>query len=285
MPETVVAGIDLTTTGRRVADRARLIGEESSRGVDLVHVVEPVGEAMIETGLARILRDHQEKEAARIAEWLSDRSSVPVSLDVVKGAPAWELTARAKKTDLVVLGSSTVDAFTAGPTALRVARMASSDVLVVRRQPRVPYRRIIVAVDFSESSRHAVERTIELFPDAEVSVLYSLPSRFDPLLIDAGLFTEELDAARGTRLEAANDRMLEFSQPWNGQLRTMVTDGPPTETIEEAVRRRNADLVVAGSRGATATRMVLLGTVAEGLVSHAPCDVLVVRSPASFRRP
>jgi nucleotide-binding universal stress UspA family protein len=51
------------------------------------------------------------------------------------------------------------------------------------------------------------------------------------------------------------------------------------------VRRRGADLVVVGSRGATATRMVLLGTVAEGLVSRAPCDVLVARSKAPFRRP
>jgi nucleotide-binding universal stress UspA family protein len=31
--------------------------------------------------------------------------------------------------------------------------------------------------------------------------------------------------------------------------------------------------------------MVLLGTVAEGLVTQAPCDVLVARSKAAFRRP
>jgi nucleotide-binding universal stress UspA family protein len=183
------------------------------------------------------------------------------------------------------MGSSTVDAFTAGPVALRVARMAVSDVLIVRRQPRVPYRRIIAAVDFSEASRMAVERTLSTFPDADITVLYSLPSRFDPMLAEAGLFREEMDASRGARMEAAHDRMLEFAQAWNGDVRTMVTDGPPTETIDEAVRRRNADLVVAGSRGATATRMVLLGTVAEGLVEKAPCDVLIARSPATFRRP
>jgi nucleotide-binding universal stress UspA family protein len=79
--------------------------------------------------------------------------------------------------------------------------------------------------------------------------------------------------------------MLEFTQAWDGQVRTMVTDGPPTETIDESVRRRSADLVVVGSRGATATRMVLLGTVAESLVVHAPSDVLIARSPVSFRRP
>ena len=68
-------------------------------------------------------------------------------------------------------------------------------------------------------------------------------------------------------------------------VRTLVVDGPPTETIDEVVRRRGADLVIAASRGATATRMVLLGTVAEGLVTEAPCDVLIARTKAPFRRP
>lgn len=285
MKRTLVAGIDLTAMGRRVADRARILAEESGSRIDLVHVLEPVGEAMIGPGLARLMRDHQTFEARKTADWLAERTDVEVTLDVVKGSPAWELASRAKKADMILLGSSTVDAFTAGPTTRRVAEMALTDVLVVRRQPRVPYRRIIAAVDFSESSRVAVEQALSMSSEAEVTVLFSLPSRFDSLLAEAGMFREEMDASRGERLEAAKDRMLEFCQAWNGQIRTMVTDGPPNETIDEAVRRRSADLVVVGSRGATATRMVLLGSVAEGLIGHAPCDVLIARSPANFRRP
>jgi len=281
----VVAGVDLTAMGRRVADRARLVAEAQTAGLTLVHVLEPVGEAMIDPGLAAIMREHQRAEAENLAQWCRDRSSIPVTLEVAKGTPSWELASRAKHADLVVVGSSTIDAFTAGPVARRVARKSTADTLIVRRQPRVPYRRIVAAVDFSEASRVAVDRSMELFPDSDLTVLYSLPSRFDPILSNAGLFAEEIEASRGTRLEAAVDRMAEFAQDWNGQLRTMIADGPPTETIDEVVRRRNADLVVVGNRGATATRMVLLGTVAEGLVSQAPCDVLVARSAAAFRRP
>lgn len=285
MKRTLVAGIDLTAMGRRVADRARLLAEADGGEVNLVHVLEPLAEAMIDPGLSRLVRDHQTAEAEKTAAWVAERSDVDVLLDVVKGSPAWELVSRAKKADLVVLGSSTVDAFTAGPTTRRVAQMATSDVLVVRRQPRVPYRKIVAAVDFSEPSRVAVERSLEIAPDAEITVLYSLPSRFEPLLSQAGLFTEEMDASRGERLELAKDRMLEFIQPWRDKVRTLVTDGPPAETIDEAVRRRGADLVVVGSRGATATRMVLLGSVAYGLIAQAPCDVLIARSPSDFRRP
>ena len=285
MPRRLVAGIDLTVMGRRVADRARILAEEGDAVICLVHVLEPVSEAMIDPALGRLLRDHQTSEARRIANWVAERTELEVGLEVVKGSAAWELTSRAKKADLILFGSSTVDAFSAGPTTRRVAEMAKSDVLIVRRQPRVPYRKVIAAVDFSEASRAAVERALGMSAGGEVTVLYSLPSRFDSLMSDAGLFREEMDASREARLEAANDRMLEFTQKWNGQVRTTVTDGPPAETIDEAVRRRGADLVVVGSRGATATRMVLLGNVAEGLMIHAPCDVLIARSPAEFRRP
>lgn len=281
----VVAGVDLTAMGRRVTERARIIAEASQVPLLLVHVVEPVGEAFIQPGLAKLMREHQIAHAEKLAAWCRERAGVEVDLEVVKGSPSWELVAQAKRAELVVVGSSTMDAFNIGPVARRVAEMATCDVLVVRRQPRVPYRRVVAAVDFSEASRVAVERSLGLFPDARVTVLYSLPSRFDPILTGAGLFVEELEASREERMARAEERMAEFAADWDGRLSTLVVDGPPAETIDEVVRRDNADLVVVANRGATATHMVLLGTVAEGLISHAPCDVMVARSRARFRRP
>lgn len=268
-----------------MADRARLIAEDHGIDLDLVHVVEPLSEAMIDKSIAKMVGKFQTEEAESLAAWVRDRSSMQVKLDVVKGSPAWELVSRSKSADLVVLGSSSIDAFTAGPVTKRVSEMAASDVLVVRRQPRIPYRRIVVTTDFSESSRTAVAKSMELFPNADITVLYSLPSRFDPVMADAGLFREEVAASRRSRLDAAADRMEEFTRPWSGSIRTLIADGPPTETVDEAVRRHNADLVMVANRGATATRMVLLGTVAEGLVERAPCDVFVTRTASAFRRP
>jgi nucleotide-binding universal stress UspA family protein len=281
----VVAGVDLTVVGRRVADRARLMAEALGGPLRLVHVVEPVGEALIDARLADLMRSHQTLAAGELADWVRQRTEVEVDLEVPKGSPSWELVRRAKTAQLAVVGSSSIDAFTVGPTARRIARMASSHVLVVRRQPRVPYRRVVVAVDFSDGSRIAVDTALALFPQAEVNLVYSLTSRFDPILAQAGLFVEELDADRARRLAMAQDRMAEFAHRWDRVMRTSVVDGSTLETISEVVRMRNADLLVVGSRGATATRMVLLGTVAEGLLGAAPCDVLLARVPSAFRRP
>lgn len=283
--QAVVAGVDLTTMGRRVADRARLVAESHGADLHLVHVLETVGEAMIEPDLARIMHDYQRGQAEKLAAWTQERTNIPVTLEVAKGSPSWELASRAKNAGILILGSSSIDAFRSGPTSLRVARKAVSDTLIIRRQPRVPYRRVIAAVDFSESSRAAVERATTQFPDSDITVLYSLPARFDPILAEAGLFEEEVEASREVRLGMAKEKMADFVAPYATSLRTLVVDGPPMETIDEVLRRRNADLLIVGNRGATATRMVLLGTIAEGLVLAAPCDVLVARSKSAFRRP
>ena len=258
----VVAGVDLTAMGRRVAERAGMMAKSSGVPLRLLHVLEPVAEAMIEPSLARLMRDYQTTEATKLAAWTRDKTGVEVELEVVKGSPSWELTARGKTAGLVVVGSSSINAFSVGPVAKRVARKTTTDTLLVRRQPRVPYRRVIVAVDFSEHSRMAVNRAMSLFPEADTTALYSMPSRFDTMLASAVLFNDELEASRGSRLRMAEERMKEFAAAWDGDIRTLVVDGPPTETVEEVVRRRGADLVIVASRGASATRMVLLGTVA-----------------------
>jgi nucleotide-binding universal stress UspA family protein len=111
--------------GRRVAERAGMMAESLDVPLHLVHVLEPVGEAMIEPSLARLMRQYQEKEAVQLSEWTKERTTAPVSLAVVKGSPSWELTALAKTASLVVVGSSTLDAFSVGPVAKRVGASRS----------------------------------------------------------------------------------------------------------------------------------------------------------------
>jgi len=68
-------------------------------------------------------------------------------------------------------------------------------------------------------------------------------------------------------------------------VKALVIDGAPQTAIDEVVRRRGVDLVVVANRGAGATKMILLGTVADGVLEAMPCDVMVARVPGEFRRP
>lgn len=280
----VLAAVDLTPLGRRVADRARMVAEELGVDIRLVQAVEPMAEAFITDELARLVTDYQREATDRLTEWLRGRTGLEVSSTVVKGSAAWEIVRMGKQAALTVIGSSAVDNARVGPVARLVAGTAKGDVLAVRRQPRNSYRRVVIPVDLSEASVRGVELAKRIAPDAEHTLVYALPTRFDSLMSEAGMFPEEIDLNRNGRLEQARAALDAFAERFE-DVRTTVIDGPPLQVIEEVARRRSADLTVVASRGAGATKLVLLGTVASGLLETLPCDVAVARVPGDFRRP
>jgi nucleotide-binding universal stress UspA family protein len=56
-----------------------------------------------------------------------------------------------------------------------------------------------------------------------------------------------------------------------------VLIGDPREALIEVARREHADLLVVGSHGRSGLTKLLMGSVATHVVTHAPCNVLVVR--------
>ena len=49
------------------------------------------------------------------------------------------------------------------------------------------------------------------------------------------------------------------------------------EAITDFAVKKRVDLIVIGTRGLTGFKKLLLGSVTSGIVSHAHCEVLVVR--------
>jgi nucleotide-binding universal stress UspA family protein len=56
-----------------------------------------------------------------------------------------------------------------------------------------------------------------------------------------------------------------------------VREGRAKQALLEAIRDRRPDLVIAGSHGYSPAERLLLGSVSHALVTHAPCDVEVVK--------
>ena len=282
--KSIVAAFDLSPLARRVADRARLVAEETAGELMLVHVAEMPDMPLSDEMLERIhLRRHSEAE--NLFAWINSRAARPVELKLLQGRVATELTRLSKKADLMVTGTSSVDAARIGPRASRLARKGHAPVLAVRRQPRVPYRRVLAAVDLSDVSRTAVELAFQIAPSAQVTAVVALPPNAESLLAEAGLLLADLAKLRESRLATLREMAEDFVAEWGGRVAFRVLDGPPAEVIGEQARRLNADLVTVSSRGAGGSQMVLLGSVAESLLSGIPTDVAVARVPGPFRRP
>jgi nucleotide-binding universal stress UspA family protein len=62
-----------------------------------------------------------------------------------------------------------------------------------------------------------------------------------------------------------------------GRIDKRIEVGKPEQTICDVAREVGADVIVVGSHGRTGLGRLLIGSVSEHVVRHAPCPVLVVR--------
>jgi len=59
-----------------------------------------------------------------------------------------------------------------------------------------------------------------------------------------------------------------------------VLFGSPESRIVETAEQFKADLIILGSHGYNRWERLLLGSVSDSVLHHAPCSVLIVRSQA-----
>jgi len=143
------------------------------------------------------------------------------------------------------------------------------------------WRRICCAVDFSETSRLAMEEAAALarMSGAELTLVH-VPEGPGPsastVVAPPELFESMAAEAEG-KLEAWR-REAESSAPPPVRARTLA--GPPAAEIVRFAAEVGADLVVIGTHGRRGIRRLVLGSVAERVVREAHCAVLVVRGPA-----
>jgi nucleotide-binding universal stress UspA family protein len=82
--------------------------------------------------------------------------------------------------------------------------------------------------------------------------------------------------------EIAKHAAAQLRKPgMTAEARMVVAD--PRAALTDAARSERVDLLVVGSHGRTGIQKLLLGSVASHVVTHAPCNVLVVREKGSGR--
>ncbi len=142
--------------------------------------------------------------------------------------------------------------------------------------PEVGLRRIVAAIDFSESSRKALQYALSLGKHFKAEVL--LLHVFEPVPPGVGIMEGVL--VDTSFHEQAAQELEEWRRQVTAEIKTSVVlrDGAsPHKQIVAVAKEVEADLIVIGNRGRSGLGGALMGTTAEKVVRSAPCPVLVIR--------
>lgn len=201
--------------------------------------------------------------------------------------PAEAIVAEARGAGAVVVGSrghGALGRMVLGSVSRDVVRLAKCPTLVVRSRPR-SINRFVLGVDGSANARRAVRFMARLRTPrgAQVTLVRALePVRVGVLgLMPAGVrraLARELDAVREEQVQRARRDLAAASAMlrragWG--VRSAVRWGIPLDELLDAAR--DSDVLVVGARGTGGVARLVLGSVAEGVLSRARVPVLVVR--------
>jgi nucleotide-binding universal stress UspA family protein len=155
------------------------------------------------------------------------------------------------------------------------------------------FKKILVALDGSESSERAAQASLELAEKlkADLVVLHAIspPTSYyhSTIASPTGMSLpapsqHEIDAYYAYARKVAMGIVGETESKAKKQGVHVKTEIPEAvssviETIINHAVKENADLIVVGTRGLGGFKKMLLGSVSSGIVSHAHCPVLVVR--------
>jgi nucleotide-binding universal stress UspA family protein len=209
------------------------------------------------------------------------------------GSPASVIMTESEDYDVTVIGAKGRDLRSnvgLGPVASRIVEHANGCVLVGREPPQDGQVRILVAVDGSAGSEHALDALRSLFDleSAEITLLHVIETLWLPEnREEESLGAADTDSAQNDQVLAelrreaeqllaeARARVLE-NHPG---VTTSIREGSPANEILSEADRGDYDLVVVGANEANDMKHRMLGSVSSKVAWNAPSSVLIVRVP------
>ncbi len=290
----ILVGTDFSESAHDAAARAAMLPIGRGSSITLAHALPPQLPRKIAghiEGAARVKIDAA-KRAVAAALAAAQRADVDVFGTVETGSPIDVLDTLAHDTraELVVVGRGIgLAAGLGGPklgaVAAQLARACDRSVLVVAARAERPYIRPLAAIDLSDLSRAVVDAAARLCPDAlEIGVVHAFLSQGSSELFrnmrESGLGESDIEAwvrtSEAQARAAAAAELATVREP-GVKLDLFVPEGDARVAIVAEAAKRKADLVAIATRGHSKLARWLFGSVADHVLRHAPCDVLVVR--------
>lgn len=218
-----------------------------------------------------------------------------VEIDLIRGTDAADEIVAAAAADpgtLIVMcthGRTGFSRLRLGSVAQRVIRRAAVPTLIVRAQQdlplgdRVPIAQITMMLDGSALAETALPTAVRLAQtfDAPLTLLRVVPSVVYPTAYYDTTYLppiEELEEYARAQAERYLAETVERVKPLAVRTEAIYNPvGTPEEIINDYLTKQPPGIAVMASHGRGGVSRWVLGSTAEGVVTGAPCPVLIVR--------
>jgi len=150
-----------------------------------------------------------------------------------------------------------------------------------RTERSSPFRikTILVPIDFSDCAKKALQYALPLAKEHEaaITLVHVIATPSYPIGEFGGLEYATLQADTSDLIDKKLNELAVDEAAGEVPVDAVVRTGSPAAEIIDVARKLPADVIVISTHGRTGLKHVLLGSVAEQVVRHAPCPVLVVR--------
>ena len=222
-----------------------------------------------------------------------------LSCHVLTGAPPYDEICRLAQTisaDLIVMpthGRTGLEHVFLGSTAARIVQHSSCPILVTRGDAlqsnngsRFRIRTILVPVDFSNCSREGLRYAISFANQFVARIILLHATYLGYIYSSEGTAIYDIPGLQKSARKIAQRKMRELVRSVNFgavKFETAFTDGSPVIDICAYAKDHDVDLIITSTHGLTGLKHILIGSIAEQVVRHAPCSVLVVPSHPKIR--
>lgn len=226
----------------------------------------------------------KESKRLRRVETILKQKGIEVETRVVKGVPYQEIikAAQSQGADLIAMGKRGLNLWARtmlGSTTTRVLREVHLPVLTVREWTKQPViKRIVVPSSFAPADNVALQWALELAATLGASIcllhIFEAHKSWDTargkfMVQQRKLDTEKLNAmlasvrTRSHKDVLVSTRVKAYYRPWSG--------------IVSFVRDEGVDMIVMCTYARKGVPRLFLGSVAERVITEAPCPVITVR--------
>jgi nucleotide-binding universal stress UspA family protein len=264
----VIVTTDLSARSDRSVDRGLRLAAQLDAPAQVVHVINRSD-----------ARFAMKRSATRL--FLEEFGPLPDGVDFVAevGDPPSVIAriAEVRASPLVVMGASQLNEaldFVLGTTVERLIGGCPVPILVVKRRSSRPYERLLIASDFSDCSRDALQTAAMMFPAAALRVVHVYRAPFQGFLEREST----IDFIRSEAEKELEAFVSQLSVPLRARVEAGLEEGDSISgKIADVSRDWGADLIVVGSHGRSGLTHALIGSRAVDILNCVPSDTLVVR--------